>query len=126
MPRPKKPNLTYKQERFVEELVKTGSPVAAVQRAYPSSTPKAQEVTSNRLLNNPRVRSAIDELIQEKYPDLDQDFMKLMRRQLERALAGDMKDKDVQAFAEFLAKIRGFYAPTESRKLVAKLSLPKE
>lgn len=123
--------LPFKQQRFVEELVKTGSPVTAVERAYPGSTPKAQAVTSHRLLQSPKIRSAIDELLAERYPDLEKDFAKSLSEMLamplgEKSGAAAITPKDRLAVLQFVAELKGYKAPTETRKLVAKLSLPKE
>lgn len=122
-----KTKMTWKKRRFADELAKTGEPMKALARSYPSTrTEGAKHVQVARLLKDPGVLSRVDQLLKERYPDHEGAFAQLLQRATELAQNSSELTPEMIKLLEFFAKIKGYSAPTVHQRLTVKAKLPQD
>ena len=128
---PKKPRgpsrPTLKKEVFTQTLIETGSEKEALKRSGYKQPTKALY----RLRRDDYVQKRIGEILTEKYPDHENDFVKLLKHGYNVAMeATEPRDLDkVIKLLDFHARIKGYNAPTKHARLEAKVRqnlLPEE
>ena len=120
--------LTPKQQGFVADLIETGNQAEAYRRNYAKTTDLIATVEASKLANKPHVKEAIQEVIENKYPQLKAGVATFLH-DVVTGLEPDAKISDRLKAIEVLARLQGWLAPTEhnTRKLVVnvdKFKLP--
>lgn len=125
---PEDRKLTKKQKLLVRKILdpKTPSNAAAYREVYNSKRPELAAQQVHNVLKKPHVAKAITTLFNEKYPEADEDFMTLMKKQIRIAMESEYLDPNVLKLVEFYVRITGREAPrkSESKALTAKMKWP--
>lgn len=122
---PGEPLARRKEELLVQELIrnpeKTNAEIAEA-AGYHGKNKKALTEATRVVLKRARVRERLTELLEEKYPNYEEDFTKVVKRGM--MLAGKTEDLDkLTNFLDKFARLAGYSAPTKSMSLNA--TLPK-
>lgn len=121
--------LTVKQKKFVKEVASGNQSLPDAVRAagYNPSSPKSASNMAAQLLNKPHIANALDREIDRMYPDLERQATELTRGWLED---GGLRPEFKLKVLEFMAKVRGWQAPTKHARVNVdvskKFKLPEE
>jgi phage terminase small subunit len=122
--KPKKKQLSLKEQKFVHEYVANGGVGAEAARvAYPTS--KNPTVIAAQVKQRPHVQESIQEKLDRLLPNYEEKIAELMQNTIAEALAStDLRAKT--AALEAVTRISGMQAPkeTHTKTLKASIKLP--
>lgn len=119
--------LTVAEKIFAREIVKNkGNQTQAALVATNAKDSQSAGVMGARMMQRPTVKREIAQILSERYPEHEEDFMRLLKLAMERALSGGATIKEINETLNTVATITGHKAPkeTHTKSLKATVKLP--
>lgn len=118
--------LTPDKQRVVNEVL-SGTPAShAVQKVYGEQDKKKAEKKAYDIIQNPKVQNALQEKLNQMYPNLSEGVAKKLKLIMEQPIKFDRDAPGISVteylkVVEFLSAVQGWKAPTKSWNLKANL-----
>lgn len=123
--------ITPQKQAFINEVLSGTPSSVAVTKLNLATTPERAKRKGYDLVNDPKVQMALQERMNEMYPNLSEQVAMKIKYMLDLPVkfskddSAGLSPKEFLAFAEYLAKINGWEAVKKTTHLRANFNAPQ-